>query len=234
MFIGHYGVGFGGKKIDDRPSLGTLFFAAQFLDLIWPVFILTGIESVKIVPGIMAANPLDFTYYPYSHSLFFTIIWGIIFALVYFLIRKNLKSSILLGSLVVSHWILDLVVHRPDLPIFPWSDLKAGLGLWNSIQLSIIVEVFIFSLGVYLYLSATTAKNKTGNIALWSLIIFLAIIYIVNVFSAPPPSVEAIGIAGLSQWLIVLWAYWVDRNRNSIHENFEEIKGSNNIENNPV
>jgi LexA-binding, inner membrane-associated putative hydrolase len=234
MFIGHYGVGFGGKKIDDRPSLGTLFFAAQFLDLIWPVFILTGIESVKIVPGIMAANPLDFTYYPYSHSLLFAIIWGILFASVYFLIRKNLKGSILLGSLVVSHWVLDLIVHRPDLPLFPWGDLKVGLGLWNSVPLSIIVEIIIYSLGIYFYLSATKAKHKTGNFALWGLIIFLGAIYIANVFSAPPPSAEAIGIAGLSQWLIILWAYWADRNRYIIHENFEEVKGTNNIESNPV
>lgn len=213
MFIGHYGVGFAGKKIGNKPSLGTLFFAAQFLDLIWPVFILTGIESVKIVPGLMAANPLDFTSYPYSHSLFFAVVWGILFGAVYFLLRKNLKGSILLGSLVVSHWILDLIVHRPDLPIFPWSDLKVGLGLWNSIPLSVIIEVLLFSLGAFFYISTTKSKNKTGNLALWGLIVFLGVIYLANIFGSPPPSVEAIGIAGLSQWFIILWAYWIDRNR---------------------
>ena len=218
MFIGHYGAGFAGKKVDGRPSLGTLFFAAQFLDLLWPVLILTGIESVKIVPGLMAASPLDFTNYPYSHSLFFTVLWGILFGVVYFLMRKNLKSSILLGSLVVSHWVLDLIVHRPDLPIFPWSELKAGLSLWNSVPVSFIIEVSIFSIGVFFYISTTKAKNKTGNFALWGLIIFLGVIYIMSVFGAPPPSVEAIGISGLSQWLIVFWAYWIDRNRKNVNE----------------
>ncbi|MGB8317736.1 MAG: hypothetical protein WCE54_06410, partial [Ignavibacteriaceae bacterium] len=143
MFIGHYGAGFAGKKIDNKPSLGTMFFAAQFLDLLWPVFILLGIENVKIVPGLMAANPLDFTYYPYTHSLFFTIIWGILFGAVYFLVRKNLKGSFLLGSLVLSHWILDLIVHRPDLPVLPWSDLKVGFSLWNSVPVSFVLEVLI-------------------------------------------------------------------------------------------
>jgi membrane-bound metal-dependent hydrolase YbcI (DUF457 family) len=218
MFIGHYGAGFAGKKIYNGPSLGTMFFAAQFLDLLWPVFILLGIEKVKIVPGLMAANPLDFTFYPYTHSLFFTIIWGIIFGAVYFFIRKNLKGSILLGSLVLSHWILDLLVHRPDLPIIPWSDLKVGFGLWNSVPVSFTLEILIFSLGAFLYLTETKPKNKTGSFALWALIIFLLTIFIANVFGSAPPSVEAIGIAGLSQWLIVAWAYWIDRNRYNISE----------------
>ena len=219
MFIGHYGAGFAGKKIDNQPSLGTMFFAAQFLDLLWPIFILLGIEKVKIEPGLMAANPLDFTFYPYTHSLFFTVIWGILFGAVYFLVRKNLKGSILLGSLVLSHWVLDLIVHRPDLPIFPWSDLKVGLGLWNSVPVSFILEVLIFSTGAFFYISATKAKNKTGNFALWGLIIFLLVIYIANVFGSAPPSVEAIGIAGLSQWIIIAWAYWINKNRENIKEN---------------
>jgi hypothetical protein len=221
MFIGHYGAGFAGKKIENQPSLGTMFFAAQFLDLIWPVFILTGIEKVKIVPGLMAANPLDFTYYPYSHSLFFSVVWGILFGAVYFLVRKNLKGSVLLGSLVVSHWMLDLIVHRPDLLIFPWSNLKVGLSLWNSVPVSFVLEVLIFSFGAFFYISTTKTKNKTGIFALWGLIIFLGAIYLANVFGSPPPSVEAIGIAGLSQWLIVAWAYWIDRNRFNISEQKE-------------
>jgi len=224
MFIGHYGIGFAGKKVDNKPSLGTLFFAAQFLDLIWPVFILTGIEKVKIEPGLMAASPLDFIYYPFSHSLLLAILWGILFGIVYFLIRKNIKVSILLGSLVVSHWVLDLIVHRPDLPILPWGNLKVGFGLWNSVPLSVIVEVFIFAIGVYFYISVTKAKNKIGNFALWGLIIFLVVIYAANVFSSPPPSVQAIGIAGLSQWLIVAWAYWIGKNRYGINEKLREEK----------
>jgi hypothetical protein len=218
MFIGHYGVGFAGKKVDNKPSLGTLFFAAQFLDLIWPVFILTGIEKVKIEPGLMAANPLDFTYYPFSHSLLFAVVWGTIFGIIYFIIRKNIKGSILLGLLVLSHWILDLIVHRPDLPIFPWGNLKVGFGLWNSVPFSVAVELFIFAVGAYFYSSVTKPKNKKGTYTFWGLIIFLVLIYAANVFGSPPPSVEAIGFAGLSQWLIIAWAYWIDRNRFGIKE----------------
>ncbi len=233
MFIGHYGAGFAGKKVDSRPSLGTLFFAAQFLDLLWPFLILTGIEHVKIVPGLMAANPLDFTFYPYSHSLLFAVIWGFLFGLIYFFFRKNIKGSILLGALVVSHWVLDLIVHRPDLPILPWSDFKVGFGLWNSVPFSITVEVVIFALGAYLYSSATRAKNKTGKYAFLGLLIFLFVVYISNVFSPPPPSAEAIGYAGLSQWLLIAWAYWVDHNRNYLAQDFKEEKIGN-VENNPA
>jgi hypothetical protein len=219
MFIGHYGAGFAGKKVDNRPSLGTLFFAAQFLDLIWPIFILTGVEKVKITPGLMAANPFDFIYYPYSHSLFFSIVWGALFAVIYYFIRKNIKGSLVLCSLVVSHWILDFIVHRPDLPIIPWSDLRVGLGLWHSVLFSIIIEVLFLSIGAFLYISITKAKNKIGNLALWGLLVFLIIIYFANVFGPPPLSVEAIGFAGLSQWIIIAWAYWIDRNRYSVAGN---------------
>jgi len=216
MFIDHYGAGLAGKKAAPGVSAGTLFFAAQFLDLIWPVFILTGIEKVKIVPGLTDANPLEFSYYPYSHSLFMVIIWAALFGSIYFLYKRNLYNAFILGILVISHWVLDLIVHIPDLPIFPWSDFKVGIGLWNSEVVSVILEILIFSAGIYFYLSCTKAKNKKGTFGFWSLIIFLFIVYLMNIFSPPPPSVEAIGYAGLLQWLFIPWAYWIDRNRITI------------------
>jgi hypothetical protein len=220
MFIGHFGVGFAGKKFDNKPSLGTFFMAAQWLDLIWPLFILTGWEKVKIVPGITAANPLEFTYYPYSHSLFFVVIWGLLFGLVYYFFKKNMKASILLGLLVLSHWILDFIVHIPDLPIFPWSNVKVGLGLWNDVGTSMLLESIIFLGGAYLYFSVTKAKNKIGAITFWALVVFLFAIYIMNEFGSAPPSVEALGIVGLSQWLFVAWGYWIDKNRSVYHSGF--------------
>ena len=215
MFIGHFGVGFGAKKIDNKPSLGTLFLAAQFVDLLWPFLLILGIEKVEITPGITAFNPLDFTYYPFSHSLFGMLVWAVLFGVIYFLFKKNFKSALLLGVLVISHWVLDLIVHIPDLPIFPGSSVKVGLGLWNSIPLTIIVEGSIFLIGVYLYFKSTKTKNKTGTFALWSLVIFLILIYILNIIGPPPESAEAIGYVGLSQWLIIAWGYWIDRNRQS-------------------
>ncbi len=213
MFIGHYGVAFAGKKIDDKPSLGTLFLAAQFLDVLWPVFILVGLERVAIDPLPRRFLTLHFTSYPYSHSLVAAIFWSLVFAIVYYFIKKNLRVSVVLGALVFSHWVLDLIVHVPDLPLIPGSEIKVGLGLWNSTAWTIIVEGIIFVFGILLYVRSTRAKNLWGNIALWSLIIFLVFAYIMNLISPPPPSVTALGIVGLSQWLIIAWAYWADKNR---------------------
>lgn len=218
MFIGHFGVGFAAKKIDSKPSLGTFFMAAQFIDLLWPVFLILGLEHVKIEPGNTAFTPLNFINYPFSHSLFGVVIWGMLFGFIYYLIRKNLKSSILLGALVVSHWVLDLLTHRPDLPLIPWGNVKVGLALWNSIAFTLVIEGAIFVFGSYLYIKATKAKNKKGSIGLWGLLIFFVIVYVMNVFGPPPPSVDAIGYAGLSLWLFVIWAYWIDRNRKTIVE----------------
>jgi hypothetical protein len=140
-------------------------------------------------------------------------VWGILFGLVYFLIKKNYKTAVILGLLVVSHWFLDLLVHIPDLPIFPGEGIKVGLGLWNSLTATLIVEGSIFALGVYLYYKTTKAKNKIGTYSLIGLIVFLVLIYISNLIGPPPESVEAIGIVGNTHWLIVLWGYWIDRNR---------------------
>jgi len=213
MFIGHFGVGLAAKKIDKKPSLGTLFLASQFIDLLWPVFLILGIEKVKIDPGISAFTPLDFVYYPFSHSLLGVFFWAVLFGTIYFLLKKNIKSAIVLGILVISHWILDLITHIPDLPLFPGIDTKVGFGLWNSVTATIIIELLIFTIGTYFYFKSTKAKNKTGQFALLGLLIFLIVVYFMNIFGSPPPSSEAIGYVGLSQWLLIAWAYWIDRNR---------------------
>jgi len=213
MFIGHFAFGLAAKAIDKKPSLGTLFLASQFVDLLWPIFLLIGLERVKIDPGITAVMPLNFIYYPFSHSFLGVLIWSILFGLIYFSFKKNIKSSILLGSLVMSHWVLDLITHRPDLQLLPWNDFKVGLGMWNSIVLTMITEGIIFFVGTYLYIKTTRAENKKGNIGLWSLLIFLIIIYLLNIFGPPPPSEDPIAYVGLSLWLLVAWGYWIDKNR---------------------
>ena len=124
-------------------------------------------------------------------------------------------TAVLLGALVMSHWILDLLTHRPDLPLTLWSDFKVGLGLWDSVVLTLIIEIAIFAAGAYLYLRVTRANNKTGNIAAWSLLVFLFIVYLMNVFGPPPPSEEPIGYMGLAMWLLVAWGYWIDKNRSA-------------------
>ncbi|GGK15920.1 permease [Yeosuana aromativorans] len=208
MFIGHYGLAFGAKKIDKLPSLAIMFVAAQFLDLLWPIFVLTGLETFKIDVGNTVLTPLNFTDYPYSHSLMMAIVWGILFALVYFGFTKNKKGSILLGMLVLSHWVLDFIVHRADLPLSPFSDLKVGLGLWNIPIIEIVLETGLFLLGIYLYIKTVGTKRK---IAFWSLVMVFLIVHFLNVFGPPPPSINAVAWSANLMWLFVLWAWWIEK-----------------------
>ena len=167
-----------------------------------------------IEPGNTAVTPLNFIYYPFSHSLVAVLIWALLFAAIYYFFKKNFLNSLWLGILVLSHWILDLIVHRPDLPIFPSDNTTfVGLGLWYSKIGTIIIEAGIFLLGFYLYAQSTKAKNKTGIHTLWSLVVLLLLIYIMNIFGPPPQSANVIGYVGLAQWLIIAWAYWIDKNR---------------------
>lgn len=213
MFLGHFGLALAAIKIDSRPSLGTSMMASQFVDLLWPVLLLLNIEKVSIEPGNTAVTPLDFEFYPYSHSLVAGVLWAVLFSLTYYVVKKNLRAAILLGALVISHWVLDYVTHKPDLPLFLSGGTKVGLGLWYSVTGTVIVEMILFFSGVFIYMSATKAKNNAGRYGYWSLIVFLLLIEITNLLSPPPPSANAIGYVGLSQWLIIAWAYWVDRNR---------------------
>lgn len=213
MFIGHFAAGMAGKKIQPSVSLGTLFLAAQFLDLLWPTLLLAGLEQVEIRPGVSAVTPLDFVHYPISHSLVAVTGWGILFGLIYFLVTKNRRGAILLGALVVSHWILDLIVHIPDLPLFPGAASKFGLGLWNSKTASILVEGSIFVGGVMIYLRAKKSNGEKVDAWFWSLIAFLVLIHVSNLFGPPPPNVEAIAWAGHLQWLFIPWAWWADRRK---------------------
>ena len=213
MFLGHFGVGFGAKAAAPKASLGTLFLAAQFTDLVWPTMLLVGLEKVEISPGITRVTPLDFTDYPITHSLVAVLVWGALFAGAYFLLKRYPKGAWVCGLAVVSHWLLDLLTHRPDLPLVPGGAARVGLGLWSSLPATLVVELAIFAVGVGLYLRATRAVDRLGSIALWSLVGFLLVVYFGNVFGTPPPSVTALAWVGQAQWLLVIWAYWIDRHR---------------------
>jgi hypothetical protein len=177
------------------------------------MLLIRDIEKVAIEPGNTAFTPLNFLYYPYSHSLLFTFIWAILFGIFYLLVTKDKKTSLLIGVLVLSHWILDYFTHRPDLPLSPWSNEKVGLGLWNNPMATIIIEMIIFIGGALLYIRATNTKNITGIISLWAFIIFMLVIYFLNASGHPPDSVHSIAILGLTQLLLVAWGYWIDANR---------------------
>lgn len=213
MFIGHYALGFSGKRIDKGPSLGTMFLAVQWLDLVWPFLVLAGVEKVSIDPGNTVLTPLNFESYPWSHSMLMALGWGILFAIIYFARTKNRRGSLLLFFLVFSHWVLDFVTHRPDLQLTPFADTRVGLGLWNYKWVEVVIETALFIAGIYIYSRLVKAKNKTGQWALWSLITFLVAVHFMNVFGPPPPSVEMVAWAGISQWLLVAWGYWIDNKR---------------------
>ena len=213
MFLGHFAAAYAAKKIQPDISLGSCFFAAQWLDLLWPLLLLTGTERVLIEPGNSASTPLHFVEYPISHSLLAVAGWAVAAGMLYYLFTRKGRSALVIVALVLSHWFLDLLVHVPDLPISPFTDTKLGLGLWNYKYPWLIAEILIFLIPVYLYMRSTRSLNKTVTMASWSLIIFLLIIQVMNAFSPSPPSVNAIAVMGLSQWLLVAWAYWADRNR---------------------
>lgn len=215
VFVGHFGVAFGAKRVAPRVSLGTLFLAGQFLDLLWPTLLLTGAERVRIAPGITTVTPLDFEYYPISHSLLAVAGWAVLVGGSHFLLRQQGRAALVMGALVLSHWVLDLLVHRPDLPLMPGDSTLVGLGAWSSLPLTLLLELPLFALGVGLYARATVAKDRQGSWALWSLVVLLLVIYTANLFGSAPPSVVAIAWAGQLQWLLVIWAYWVDRHRTS-------------------
>ena len=213
MVLGHYGIAFAAKRLTPRTSLGTLVLAAQWLDELWPIFLVLGIERVNVSPGSMAANPLDFVYYPFSHSLAMAIVWGLVVGGVYFARKKDARSAMIVGLLVLSHWILDFPMHAPDLPLWPGSSVKLGLGAWRSIPLTIALELIVFIPGLAIYLRTTRARDRIGSWALWAMVVLLVFIFFSGFLSAPPPSGRAIGYAALSLWLFVPWSYWIDRHR---------------------
>jgi hypothetical protein len=222
MFLGHFALAFAAKKVAPKTSLGTLVFAAQFADMLWPILLLTGLEQVRIVPGLLPASPFDFSSYPISHSLVAQLGWGGLLGLIYFAIRRDGGSALLLGGLVPTHWVLDFIAHRPDLPIYPGGP-KYGLGMWNSVPLTISVEYVLFASGIALYLSATRAKDTKGKFAWWSLVGLLGVLYPASLFGPPPPSVQALAWSAIAIWLTVPWAAWADRHRQPVSDNPEAL-----------
>jgi hypothetical protein len=212
MFIGHYAVGLASKKAAPHASLGVLIAAPILLDLLWPIFLLIGSEHVVIQPNSNPFLRLEFISYPLSHGLVAVVGWATLFAALYFGIARYAWGAIVIWIGVISHWLLDYVVHRPDLPLYAGSRLL-GLGLWNHRWLTMAIEVSMFFIAIWTYQRETRARNKIGQYAFWAFILFLLIIYGLAAFGPPPPSVKAIAVGTLFSWLLVPWAWWFDRHR---------------------
>lgn len=215
MFIGHNAFAFATKRVAPRGSLGVYTAAVMLPDLIWPIFLLLGIEHVRIQPGATRFTPLDFYDYPWTHSLVMTVAWGLLFGGIYMAMTRYLRGALWVFLGVVSHWVLDFIVHRPDLPLYPHGP-KFGLGLWNSPPATIVIESAMFAVAVLLYRSGTQPVDRIGSIGMWSFIIALALIYIANASGNPPPSARAVAYVALAGWFLPFWAGWFDRHRQPI------------------
>jgi membrane-bound metal-dependent hydrolase YbcI (DUF457 family) len=215
MFLGHFGLALAAKRVEPRLSLGTSFAAAQFLDLIWPVLVLAGVERVAADPDNTRVTKLAFESYPWSHSLLMAVVWGAGFAGMLLARRKPLRAALVAAVLVASHWVLDWITHQPDLPITPWSSTVVGLRLWNSYAGTLVVEFGLFFLGLVNYLRTTVARDRKGSVGLAGLAAFLVIVYVASLLAPPKPGTPGAAIAGpaLAMWLIVWWGWWVDKHR---------------------
>jgi hypothetical protein len=215
MFIGHVGAAFAAKRFAPKTSLGTLIFATGFLDLIWPIFLILGLEHVRITPGITRVTPFDFYDYPISHSLLAVVGWSLAVGLVYFAARRYRIGAWVVALGVLSHWFLDWIVHRPDLALWPGGRGRYGLGLWNSLPVTLVVESTVFAIGLWIYLRETRPTGRVGTGALLSLVIFVVLCWMGALFGPLPPNAKALAWSGLALWLLPPWAAWADRHRTS-------------------
>ena len=213
MFIGHYAVGIAGRAARaDGPSLAVWFLAVQWLDLVWPVLVLLGVEHVRVAPGHTAFTPLHFVDYPYTHSALAALLWALAFAAVYRWRTGDARSALWLGGGVFSHWVLDWITHAPDLPLYPGGPLL-GLGLWNSVPGTLLVEGAAFLAAIVLYTRTTQARSRAGHGWWWGLLAFLSLTYVANMLSPPPPSGTAVAASALALWLLVPWGAAIERGR---------------------
>src|SRR5687767_2040555 len=210
MFVGHLALALAGKRAAPDASLGWHMAAVTALDLVWPVFVLMGVERVSIVPGATAFNPLVFDHYPWSHSLVMAAGWGIVLAGLARAFGISRRTALVLWTLVVSHWVLDFVTHAPDMPFWPGS-ARVGLGLWNSIPGTLVIEGAIWIAGIALYLRGRRSTRWIGPAALWSLIIISTVMWAAGPWSAPPPDARALGWFALIGWIMIPWAALADR-----------------------
>lgn len=213
MFVGHLAVALAARRTTPRAPLAALVAASYGLDLLWPLLLFAGVETVRVDPEASAFTPLAFEHYPWSHSLSMAVIWAVAAGRLAARLLRHAGAGALIGAVVLSHWVLDWITHVPDLPLWPGGP-KTGLALWNSVPGTLLVEGALLAVGAAVYLRATRARAAAGTWAIWGLLALTTVIWISGPFSPPPPGTAAIAWVGLALWLLPAWALWVDRTRN--------------------
>lgn len=214
MFVGHLAIGFAAKRIEPRVSLGTAVLASMVSDLLWAIFLIAGIEHVQFKPARGAGNYFAAANIALSHSLLMDMIWAALFALAYFWWRRDRRGAWVLFAAVLSHWALDVVAHRPDMPLAPGVHNVLGLGLWTSIPATLIVEGGMWLAAMIVYVRATRPTHRAVFFAFWPVVALLTLAWYNNIAGPPPPNPAAAGVSALIFFsLTVAWAYWMNRLR---------------------
>jgi hypothetical protein len=221
MLVGHFAAAMVGKRIEPGISLGTLVFAALLADLLCFVFLIAGLEHFDAVPGVRLNRFIGHDI-AYSHSLLMGAVWAGLFATAYFLKRRFPRGAWILFAVVLSHWVLDVISHRPDMPLAPGVSTVLGLGLWNSFPATLIVEGGFWLLAIILYVRGTSPKTRAGAYAFWIGIALLTLAGANNLFAGIDPNPVRAGIGGLIFFTpFVAWAYWINRLRSRLGEHSE-------------
>jgi hypothetical protein len=215
MFVGHYAASLALKPVDSRVSLGILFLAVQLVDIVFFPFVLLGIERLNIVPGFTASTHFELVYMPYTHSLVASLGWALLaYALLRWVIVRQHRVAIVVALAVFSHWVFDLFVHTPDLPLATDGSLKLGLGLWNHALATFLLEAVLLAGGLVLYLRSTAPLTPSGRYAMVAFVAVLIGLNVVNIWGPPPEGRAPLAVTALGAYLgFAAIAEWLDRKR---------------------
>jgi hypothetical protein len=216
MFVGHYAVSLALKNVEKKASLGLLFLAVQFVDILFFPFVLLGIERLNVVENFTQSTHFELEYMPYTHSLLASFLCAGFIYFVYRIIPPRNKSvSLVMGIAVLSHWFLDLIVHTPDLPLWSDASTKLGFGLWHNAIATYALEAALLSAGLWLYLRSTTATSSIGKYGMGVFVVILLLVNAVNIFGPPfGDSKVSLAISALAMYFLFAGAaHWLDRKR---------------------